>query len=165
MAEARLLLFDIDGTLTDATTGWGGAEVGWTQRYSVRDGEALLRMERAGLHVAALSRNRTRCAQERMQGLGVDCRWLGTRDKLASLSEAQAAFDVPSERVAYIGDGFEDAEVFQLVGLGVAVADAHPLALAAAHVVLRRRGGERAIEELEGVLTERGWLAQAGGLR
>ena len=154
----RLLLFDIDGTLTDATTGWAGPDLGWTQRYSVRDGEALLRMRRAGLYLAALSRNRTRCAQVRLQGLDIDSRWLGTTDKLAALEEAVAAYDVPLERTAYIGDGIEDADVFARVGLGVAVADAHPLAAAAAAHVLSRKGGDRAIEDLGVLLTELGWI-------
>ena len=46
LAQAALLAFDIDGTLTDATTWWGGPELGWLQRYSVRDGEALLRIKK-----------------------------------------------------------------------------------------------------------------------
>ena len=36
-ASIRLIAFDIDGTLTDADTWWGGEDRGWLQRYSVRD--------------------------------------------------------------------------------------------------------------------------------
>ena len=72
-ASIRLIAFDIDGTLTDATTWWGGLERGWLQRYSVRDGEALLRL-RAERYVLPLSRNRTVSAAERMAGLGLDAR-------------------------------------------------------------------------------------------
>ena len=39
--------------------------------------------------------------------------------------------------------------VFAEVGLGLAVADAHPDARAAAHVVLAARGGKRVMEEVE----------------
>ena len=39
-ADVALVAFDIDGTLTDATTRWAGESIGWVQRYSVRDGEA-----------------------------------------------------------------------------------------------------------------------------
>src|SRR5688572_29329026 len=58
-ADAELLSFDIDGTLTDATTWWAGPESGWVQRYSVRDGEALLRIRQRRI-VVPLSRNRTK---------------------------------------------------------------------------------------------------------
>ena len=156
---AKLLLLDIDGTLTDATTDWAGPELGWIQRYSVRDGEALLRLRAGGLAIAALSRNRTRCAKERVDALGIDSRWLGVRDKDAGLTEAMAAYAVDAVGIAYVGDGLEDADIFARVGLGIAVHDAHPIARQAAHHVLARRGGDRAIEELESYLSEIGWLS------
>lgn len=154
-ASIRLLAFDIDGTLTDATTWWGGEQRGWLQRYSVRDGEALLRLRAAGLHVLPLSRNRTASAAERMAGLGLDARWLGVRDKEGSLRQIQGEYQVDSAAIAFVGDGPDDAAVLAKVGLGFAVADAHPEAKAAAHVVLHARGGERVIEEVELRLAER----------
>jgi 3-deoxy-D-manno-octulosonate 8-phosphate phosphatase (KDO 8-P phosphatase) len=144
----RLVAFDIDGTLTDATTWWGGPERGWLQRYSVRDGEALLRLS-ASRHVLPLSRNRTTSAAERMAGLGLDARWLGVTDKLGSLRQICGEYQVTRAEICFVGDGPDDAAVFAEVGLGLAVADAHPEALAAAHVVLAARGGGRAMEEVE----------------
>ncbi len=144
----RLVAFDIDGTLTDATTWWGGPERGWLQRYSVRDGEAILRL-RAERHVLPLSRNRTTSAAERMAGLGLDARWLGVKDKLESLRQICGEYQVDRADVCFVGDGPDDAAVLTEVGLGLAVADAHPAALAAAHVVLAARGGQRAMEEVE----------------
>lgn len=154
-ASIRLLAFDIDGTLTDATTWWGGPERGWLQRYSVRDGEALLRLRAAGLYVLPLSRNRTASACERMAGLGLDARWLGVSDKGASLRQICGEYQVSPAEIGFVGDGPDDAAVFADVGLAFAVADAHPEARAAAHVVLQARGGERVIEEVELRLAER----------
>lgn len=148
IAQAALLAFDIDGTLTDATTWWGGPELGWLQRYSVRDGEALLRI-RKRIPTVPLSRNKTQAARVRMEGLGMDTRWVGTSDKLGSLREICEAFGVRPEQVCHIGDGPDDADVFKAVGYGVAVADAHPIAIDAAAIVLDAPGGGRAIEELD----------------
>jgi 3-deoxy-D-manno-octulosonate 8-phosphate phosphatase (KDO 8-P phosphatase) len=153
-ASIRLIAFDIDGTLTDATTWWGGQERGWLQRYSVRDGEALLRL-RAERYVLPLSRNRTTSAAVRMAGLGLDARWLGVRDKVVSLREICGEYQVERSGICYVGDGPDDAAVFAEVGLAFAVADAHPDAQAAAHVVLKARGGQRVIEEVELRLGER----------
>jgi 3-deoxy-D-manno-octulosonate 8-phosphate phosphatase KdsC-like HAD superfamily phosphatase len=58
--------------------------------------------------------------------------------------------------VCFVGDVLDDAEVFGAVGLGCAVADAHPRAVAAARVVLQARGGERVMEELERRLEKTG---------
>ena len=85
-ASIRLIAFDIDGTLTDADTWWGGEDRGWLQRYSVRDGEALLRLKQSH-YVLPLSRNRTASAAERMAVLEIDGRWLGVRDKVGALRQ------------------------------------------------------------------------------
>lgn len=148
LAHVALLAFDIDGTLTDATTWWGGHDVGWLQRYSVRDGEALLRLKKR-MPVVPLSRNKTTAARVRMEGLGMKTKWLGTKDKIASLREICEFHDVKPEHVCHIGDGPDDAAVFRAVGFGVAVADAHPTAREAADLVLESVGGARVIEELE----------------
>lgn len=149
LSGIELLTFDIDGTLTDATTWWAGEAVGWVQRYSVRDGEALLRLARSGVQVVPLSRNATDVARRRMEHLRCTTRWLGVSDKLGALDEIATVHSVALHRIVHIGDGLDDAPVFERVGVGVAVADAHPAALAVARLVLRSRGGERAVEELE----------------
>jgi 3-deoxy-D-manno-octulosonate 8-phosphate phosphatase (KDO 8-P phosphatase) len=147
-SEIVLLAFDVDGTLTDGTTWWAGADVGWVQRYGVRDGEAILRLKQR-LHVVPASKNRTPAAAERVAQLGLDKRWLGSVDKPESLRQICREYNVDARRVLFIGDGPDDASVFALVGLGCAVADAHPAATRAADVVLRSCGGDRVIEEIE----------------
>ncbi|HLT37037.1 MAG TPA: HAD hydrolase family protein [Enhygromyxa sp.] len=157
LAAVELLTFDIDGTLTDATTWWAGEEAGWIQRYSVRDGEALRRLITAGLLVVPLSRNATLAARRRMEHLRCAVDWLGVHDKLAALEQIRAQHgEIPLDRILHIGDGIDDADVFARVGVGVAVADAHPWAIERATIVLRSAGGRRAIEELEALLARAG---------
>lgn len=148
LPAVALLAFDIDGTLTDATTWWGGEAVGWVQRYSVRDGEAILRMAKR-VPVLPLSRNQTEAARERMTRLALDARWLGVSDKLTAIPEICREYRIDPRAIAFVGDGIDDAQVFARVGRGFAVADAHPHALVAAHQVLDARGGHRVMEELE----------------
>ena len=123
--EIGLLAFDIDGTLTDGTTWWGGPGVGWVQRYSVRDGEAILRLKQR-LHVVPVSRNRTAAAVERVAQLGLDARWVGVVDKPESIRQICHEYHVDARRVLFVGDGLDDVPLFALVGVACAVADAHP---------------------------------------
>lgn len=146
--QVKLFAFDIDGTLTDGRTTWLGPEIGWTQTYSVRDGESLLRMAREGIIVVPLSRNRTECARVRITGLGLSTRWLGVTDKPSALEEIVTTYGVPQQDIAFLGDGLDDAPIIGAVGLGCAVADAHPLALAAARHITAATGGRHAVEEL-----------------
>jgi 3-deoxy-D-manno-octulosonate 8-phosphate phosphatase (KDO 8-P phosphatase) len=156
LAAVELLTFDIDGTLTDATTWWAGEAAGWVQRYSVRDGEALLRMSKAGLRVVPLSRNKTDAARRRVEHMRCSTEWVGVDDKIAALAQICQHYAVSAERVLHVGDGLDDAPVFERVGLGVAVADAHPIAIQTAALLLGANGGTRVIEELEGLLIAAG---------
>ncbi|MEZ4300695.1 MAG: HAD hydrolase family protein [Polyangiaceae bacterium] len=147
-SAVKLFAFDIDGTLTDGTTTWLGPEIGWTQTYSVRDGESLLRMVREGIRVVPLSRNKTLCARVRIELLGLPMRWLGVSDKPAALREILAEYDTAPEHVGFVGDGIDDVPILQAVGCGCAVADAHPAARAAAKYVTAAPGGRHAVEEI-----------------
>lgn len=165
LATIELLTFDLDGTLTDATTWWAGESAGWVQRYSVRDGEALLRMARAGLRAVALSRNKTDAARRRVEHMRCSTEWVGVDDKVAALAQICERHDVSPHNVLHVGDGLDDAPVFERVGVAVAVADAHPIALRAAGLRLSAVGGARCIEELEGLLIAAGHPALVGALR
>jgi YrbI family 3-deoxy-D-manno-octulosonate 8-phosphate phosphatase len=145
----RALSVDIDGTLTDGRTTWLGPDVGWTQTYSVRDGEAILRLKAAGVLVIPMSRNRTLCARVRMEHLGLPTDWLGLADKLTGLKAAASQYGIALENVCHVGDGKDDVPLLAAVGIGCVVRDAHPDAVAAAKFVLERGGGDRAVEELE----------------
>jgi 3-deoxy-D-manno-octulosonate 8-phosphate phosphatase (KDO 8-P phosphatase) len=156
--QVDLVIVDIDGTLTDAKVSWGGPDVGWTMTFSVRDGESIRRLCQRGLPVVPLSRNQTRCARVRMEGLGLPCQWLGVTDKVLAFRDLLANYAVPVERVAYVADGREDAPILELVGLPIAVSDAHPEARRRAKHVTRGKGGEHAFEEIADLIQEaRGW--------
>lgn len=147
-ARVRLLAVDIDGTLTDGFLYWGGPTIGWTQRFCVRDGEALLRLVRAGVQVVPISRNRTACARARMEGLGFDCTWVGITDKLLALEELTAKYQVPASAIAYAGDGHEDVPILRQVAVACVPADGHKDARAVAAFVTQAKGGEGAVEEI-----------------
>jgi YrbI family 3-deoxy-D-manno-octulosonate 8-phosphate phosphatase len=159
-SEIDLLVVDIDGTLTDAKLAWGGPEIGWTQVFSVRDGESIRRLCQRGIAVVPLSRNPTPCARARMEGLGLPCDWLGVADKVTAFEQLVARYETPLERIAYVADGREDVPILKLVGMPIAVADAHASALGAARYVTRARGGDHALEEvIDLVLEARGFAS------
>jgi 3-deoxy-D-manno-octulosonate 8-phosphate phosphatase (KDO 8-P phosphatase) len=156
--DIDLLVVDIDGTLTDAKLAWAGPEIGFTQIFSVRDGESIRRLCQRGIPVVPLSRNATLCAKTRMQGLGLPCEWLGVGDKLVAFESLCAQYGAPLERIAYVADGREDVPILKLVGFPIAVADAHRSVLDVARYVTRAKGGDHALEEvIDLVLEARGW--------
>jgi 3-deoxy-D-manno-octulosonate 8-phosphate phosphatase (KDO 8-P phosphatase) len=159
-SEIALLLIDVDGTLTNAKTAWGGPATGWTQIFSVRDGESIKRLCQRGVPVVPLSRNATLSTRTRMEGLGVPCDWLGVADKSIAFQELRQRYAIAPERIAYVGDGREDVPILNMVGFPIAVADAHKSVLAVAKYTTQARGGDHALEEvIDLILEAHGWTS------
>ncbi|MCP5143345.1 MAG: HAD hydrolase family protein [Gammaproteobacteria bacterium] len=146
-ALVRLLICDVDGTLTDGRLllGPGGVEF---KQFHVHDGYGLRQVMDAGIEVAIVSGRDSIVVTERMQALGVRYIHQGVGDKLAVVSELIRQLGLSLAQVCFVGDDEPDAPVMRRVGLGVAVANAHPSALAAAHCRTDLRGGHGAVREV-----------------
>jgi len=155
-ARLRLLLFDVDGVLTDGSVNVD-ATGGELKRFHIRDGAALAYAQRAGLLTGVLSARASGATTARTQELKMAVVVQGVADKRVALTEILAAQQLTPEEVAYMGDDLVDLPVMRLVGLSAAPADAATEVAAAAHFVTWHSGGEGAVREfIEAVLKARG---------
>jgi 3-deoxy-D-manno-octulosonate 8-phosphate phosphatase (KDO 8-P phosphatase) len=83
-----------------------------------------------------------------MRELGVGSVMQGCADKLAALQELTARLEVEPLHCACIADDTPDLPLMAAVGFAAAVADAHPVVLAAAHWIAKAPGGCGAVREL-----------------
>jgi len=160
-ARVRLAVFDVDGVLTDGRlyVGPDGAEL---KAFSARDGHGLKLLQESGVAVAVLSGRAAPAVTARMSALGVTRIRQGREDKLAALDEMLAEVGVGREDACYVGDDVIDLPAIRCAGLGVAVADAHPLVRAHARWVTGLPGGGGAARELcELVMQAQGTLDAA----
>jgi len=143
----KLLIMDVDGVLTDGRLYF--TEQGETIKvFHVRDGQGLASFHAAGFRSGVISGRNSPIVDLRLKQLGVEFILQGRNEKIAAFNEMIAAAGVEPEQVAFIGDDSLDAVVFPLVGLAVAVADAHDSAKAAAHHTTSHKGGRGAVREL-----------------
>ena len=138
----RLLILDVDGVLTDGRL-YFDAKGETLKVFHVRDGHGIKMAQRGGIEVAMVSGRRSDAAFHRARELGVTRFYEGVRDKVAILEELLAALNLTPPQVAAVGDELVDLPLFHRVGLGVAVADAVPEVLAAAHWVTPASGRPR----------------------
>ena len=142
-----LLILDVDGVLTDGRLYFGPK--GETLKvFHVRDGHGLKLAQRAGIEVALVSGRRSDAAYHRARELGISRFHEGVRDKVAVLEEIMAAMQIKAAQVAAVGDDLVDLPHLSRVGLAVAVADAVPEVLTAAHWVTSNPGGRGAVREV-----------------
>lgn len=143
----RLLVLDVDGVLTDGRL-YFGPEGEALKVFHVRDGHGLKLLQASGLPLAVVSGRRAAAVDARMRELGIATVHQGVADKVAVVKDIAAAANIPLAAVACITDDTTDLPLMAAVGLAVAVADAHPEVLAAAHHVTTLPGGQGAVRQL-----------------
>ncbi len=72
----------------------------------------------------------------------------GIADKSAALQKWMSDKKIDPAKVIYVGNDINDLGCMEIVGCAVAVADAHPLVLKQAQVVLQHPGGQGALREI-----------------
>lgn len=147
LARIRLLVLDVDGVLTDGRLFYG-PKGELLKAFHVRDGYGIKQVAAAGITVAILSGRKSAAVLGRAQELGIRHVTLGASDKLAALRKLAKARRVALDECACVGDDTPDAPILAAAGVGIAVADAHPDALAAADLVTSRAGGHGAVREV-----------------
>jgi 3-deoxy-D-manno-octulosonate 8-phosphate phosphatase (KDO 8-P phosphatase) len=152
-ARVRLLVLDVDGVLTDGRL-YYGARGEALKVFHVRDGLGLKLLPEAGITVAIISGRRSSMTSRRCRELGVRHLLQGVQDKLAAFHRLRGRLAIAARHCACVGDDVPDVPLMREVGLSFAVADAHPQARSAAHVVTRLPGGKGAVREVCDFLLE-----------
>ena len=164
MVGIKLLLFDVDGVLTDGTivVHADGTE---SKQFNIRDGAGMVWAQRAGLTIGLLSARMADATSMRAAQLGITIVSQGGADKLAGYEKILAAQGLSDAQVGYMGDDLQDLPVLRRAGFSAAPADAAPEVRAVVQWVSASGGGRGAAREcIEHVLRAQGnWRAAVSG--
>jgi len=162
----RIVVFDVDGVLTD-----GGVYLGATRasegavpqpfelkRYDIQDGLGMAMLREAGLHLAIITGRVSESVAMRASELRIKHVIQDPQArKLPALKRMLAELDCSLEEVAFLGDDLPDLAVMREVGLPVAVGNAVSEVRRCATLQLTARGGFGAVREFaEALLNARG---------
>jgi 3-deoxy-D-manno-octulosonate 8-phosphate phosphatase (KDO 8-P phosphatase) len=162
----RLVVFDVDGVMTDggiylgATSGGESVEL---KRFDIQDGLGVQMMRTAGLKVAIVTGRTSEAVRIRAEELQMDdLHQDRTADKLNALTVILERQGVSWEETAFLGDDLPDLVVLRRVGLPAVVGNATSDARAVAAWQGTRHGGHGAVREFaEALLKARGQWADA----
>jgi len=146
-ARIQVLAFDVDGVCTDGRLFYGpdGCAL---HAFHARDGLGIVRARLAGLVLAAISGRRSKNVEARLSELKVTHIRQGVVHKAAELQSILALTGHEWSQCCYVGDDVNDVSCLRRAGLAVVPKDAVPDALAFAHLVTERRGGDGVLREL-----------------
>ncbi len=155
-AHLQLLLFDVDGVLTDGKIllHADGTE---SKQFDIRDGTGLIWAQRAGLHVGIVSARVSAATTQRAAQLGISLVRQGDPNKLQTYHEILQQYALTDDDVAFMGDDVLDVPVIERVGLSACPADASRDVRSRVDYVCRSDGGHGAAREfVEVVLKAQG---------
>lgn len=139
-ARVKLVIFDVDGVLTD-----GGLFMDHQgheyKKFNSRDGHGMKMLQETGVEVAIITGRNSPVVSHRMSGLGVKHVYQGQQDKRVAFQQLMNDLKLNPVNVAYVGDDVVDLPVMRQVGFAVAVQDAHALVKQHAHWQTPSRGG------------------------
>lgn len=145
-ARIRLMVFDVDGVLTDGGL-WYGRDGEALKRFNVLDGHGLKMLDTSGIGVALMTARDGPIVAWRGAELGITHVMQGVRDKSQALGELAASLGLDKDAVGYMGDDIIDMQAMLQVGLAVTVPDAPPYVAQAAQWTTSKRGGDGAVRE------------------
>ena len=144
--RVKLLVMDIDGTLTDGAM-YYTRDGEYMKRFSTRDGMGLTLMAKAGYQLAIITSENSEIAAQRAKKLKIEHVILGSRDKTTSLTELASKLALPLDSIAYIGDDVNDGPVMKICGLSGCPSDAVEAIKSVSHWQSQFPGGNGAVRE------------------
>ncbi len=143
----KLVLFDVDGVLTDGHLIFGddGQEY---KAFNSRDGHGLKMLGRSGIEVGIITGRTSKLVERRAADLGVRHLYQGYEEKLPVCERLLNDLGYGWEHVAFVGDDVVDLPVLLHVGLGIAVHNSHWLVAKHAHWITPSMGGQGAARDV-----------------
>ena len=146
LATVQLVVFDFDGVFTDNTVyiTQDGAEA---VRCWRSDGLGLTRLKALGLPIYIVSTEKNPVVKVRANKLMIACKQ-DIKDKASAIRDICCEVGVHLSHVMFVGNDINDIPAFKIVGLPVAVADAHPEVLQYTRMQTCKAGGFGAVREI-----------------
>jgi len=123
MNRIKTFVFDVDGVLTDGTITImpDGDQL---RVMNTRDGYAMKRAMKMGYRVCIITGGASESVRKRMHYLGIYDVYLASSDKVDSLNDYCACYDLNKNEIAYMGDDLPDYFVMKEVALAACPSDA-----------------------------------------
>ena len=145
----KLVIFDIDGVLTDGSLYFDNQGQEY-KAFNSKDGHGMRMLMESGIEAAIITGRTSELVLHRAANLQIPKNriWQGYRDKRPAFQDLLKQTGLQPSEIAYVGDDVIDLPVMAKVGFAVAVADAHPFVQQHSHWITHYKGGHGAAREL-----------------
>jgi len=159
-AQIKLLLMDVDGTMTDggvlllSQPDGSALEI---KKFDAHDGQGLTLAHTAGIRTGCITGRESPALLRRAHEMKMDYVYMKIPLKMPAYEEILAKAGLKDAEVAFVGDDLPDIPILKRVGLAVAVGDAVADVKKIAHYTTKAHAGRGAIREaIELILKSKG---------
>jgi 3-deoxy-D-manno-octulosonate 8-phosphate phosphatase (KDO 8-P phosphatase) len=159
-AQIKLLLMDVDGTMTDggvlllSQSDGSALEI---KKFDAHDGQGLTLAHTAGIRTGCITGRESPALLRRAHEMKMDFIYMKIPLKMPAYEEILAKAGLKDSEVAYVGDDLPDIPILKRVGLAVAVGDAVADVKKIVHYTTKAHAGRGAIREaIELILKSKG---------
>lgn len=158
--QIKLLLMDVDGTMTDGSVTLLSQNDGTAleiKTFDAHDGQGLTLAHTAGLRTGCITGRESSALLRRANEMKMEFIYMKRPLKMPAYEEILRKAGVADSAVGYIGDDLPDIPLMKRAGLAVAVGDAVPEVKKAAHYITKALAGRGAVREaIELILKSKG---------
>ncbi|MEW5786520.1 MAG: HAD family hydrolase [Pseudomonadota bacterium] len=159
--RVRMLVFDVDGVLTDGSLFYDdrGEEY---KAFNSRDGHGIKMLRASGVETGIITGRTSQIVLHRSRNLGIGHIYQGAEDKLEAFHHLLEKTGLDPMQIAYMGDDVVDLPVMRRCGLAITVPDAPREVKARCQVITLAHAGRGAAREAcELLMAVQGtWAAQ-----
>lgn len=146
-ARIRLMIFDVDGILTDGSLHYG-ADGETIKTFNVLDGHGIKLLQQSGVATAIISARKSDIVARRAADLGIRHLHQGVHDKRTAFEQLLAQTGIDAVACGFVGDDVIDLPILLRTGFAASVPNAHPEVRSRVHYVTQASGGRGAAREL-----------------
>ncbi len=145
--RVRLMIFDVDGVLTDGRL-WYGPAGEMLKSFHALDGHGIKMLAQSGVQPAILSGRRSPAVTQRAAELGIAHVLQGIDDKHSAYAALLAQLGVEAQATGYVGDDVVDLPVLTRCGFACAPREAPLEVRQRVHYVCESPAGGGAAREI-----------------
>lgn len=146
-ALVQLMIFDVDGILTDGGLHFGpSGEV--TKTFNVLDGQGIKLLQQANIQTAIISARQSPIVSKRAADLGIHYVMQGIHDKKTAFLKLSYELKIAHTHCGFIGDDVIDLPILLRVGFSASVPNGHVEVSSRVDYVTQASGGRGAAREV-----------------
>lgn len=146
MGKIKMLVMDVDGTLTDGYIYMSGNGEMF-KAFNIKDGYTIYTLDSINVIPVIITGRSSDIVAKRAEELKIKEIYQGISDKLCKLKEVAGKHNISLDEIAYIGDDYNDVECMQACGFTACPQDAEDDIKDIVDYVCNAKGGEGAVRE------------------